>query len=118
MAQNHRTPRADVVGVARVLHIPKIGALRFFDKARRAAHGFEGAHGRINTARDAALGAFKKGGIGLVLVHKQGFTLGNRGLRGCCYFVKVLGYSGLQLGKMIAIDRIALVYSAVNLTIE
>ena len=45
VAQNHRAPRANVIGIALAIGIPHIGALCATDKARCATHRPEGAHG-------------------------------------------------------------------------
>jgi hypothetical protein len=60
MAENGRAPGTDVVDVLLVFRVPHVRALRALDEARRAAHGTEGAHGRVDAAGDAAAGAFEK----------------------------------------------------------
>ena len=63
MAQDGRAPGAHVVDVLLVLGVPDVGALRALDEARRAAHGAEGAHGRVDAAGNAAAGAFEELGV-------------------------------------------------------
>ena len=52
VAQNHRAPGADVVGVALAVGVPHVGTLGAADEARRATHGAKSAHGRVDAARD------------------------------------------------------------------
>ena len=61
VAQNHGSPRANVVRVALVIGVPKISALGPFDKTRRATHSLERPDGRIDTAGNHFSGAFKEG---------------------------------------------------------
>ena len=60
VAQNHRAPGADVVDIALAVGIPKMGALGAGHKARRAAHGFEGAHWRVDATGDDGGGALEE----------------------------------------------------------
>ena len=60
VAQDHRTPRADVVDVPLALGVPQIGALRAPDETRRAAHRAKGAHRRIHATGNHALRAGKQ----------------------------------------------------------
>ena len=52
VAQHHRTPGADIIDIGLPVHVIKIGAIRAFDKQRRAADAGEGAHRRVNAAGD------------------------------------------------------------------
>ena len=65
VAQDHRAPGADVVDVALVVCVPEIGAMRAFHKARRAAHGPEGAHRRVDPAGDDLAGALEQVHVGI-----------------------------------------------------
>ena len=60
VAQNHRAPGADVVGIALAVGVPHIGALGAADKARRAAYGLKGAHRRVDAAGNNGAGAGKE----------------------------------------------------------
>ena len=48
VAHNGRPPRAHVIDVGLALHVPHAGTLGPLDEARRAAHGPEGPHGRVD----------------------------------------------------------------------
>ncbi len=50
MAQNGRPPRAYVVDVFAAIRVPDARACATREKAGHAAHGLEGAHGRIHAA--------------------------------------------------------------------
>ncbi|MCY1534316.1 hypothetical protein D9M68_696840 [compost metagenome] len=60
MAQDHRAPGADVVDVLLAVGVPEIGTLGALHETRCAAHGAEGAHGRVHAAGDQGLGAVKQ----------------------------------------------------------
>ena len=60
VAEDHRTPGADVIDVAATFGIPHVGAFGATDKARCAANTLESAYGRIHAAGDALLSTFKK----------------------------------------------------------
>ena len=60
VAQNHRTPGADVIHIALTVCIPKIRALRALHETRRAAYRFKGANWRIHATRYQFFGTFKK----------------------------------------------------------
>lgn len=60
VAEDHRTPGADVIDVAATFGIPHVGAFGATDKARCAANALESAYGRIHAAGDALLSPFKK----------------------------------------------------------
>ncbi len=74
MAQDHRSPGAEVVDVAVAVGVGEIGAFCALDKRRSAADRAEGPHGRVDAAGKEALGALLEGvGTG---------AGGGRGLRG------------------------------------
>ena len=56
VANNGRPPRAHVIDVGLALHVPHAGALGPLDEARRAAHGPEGPHGRVDAAHQHLAG--------------------------------------------------------------
>ena len=60
VAEDHRTPGADVIDVAATFGIPHVGAFGATDKARCTANALESAYGRIHAAGDALLSTFKK----------------------------------------------------------
>ena len=60
VTHKHGAPGQDVVDIALALAVKDIGTLAALDKYRGAAHGFEGAHGRIDTAGDVLFGAFEQ----------------------------------------------------------
>ncbi|CWQ61755.1 Uncharacterised protein [Neisseria meningitidis] len=57
VSDNRRSPRADVIGIARAVFVPNIRAFGFFDKARYAADAAECADGGIHAAGDDGFGA-------------------------------------------------------------
>ena len=61
MAQNHRSPGAEVVDVAVAVGIGEPGALGGGDEGRCAADGAKGPHGRVDAAGEVALGALLEG---------------------------------------------------------
>ncbi len=63
VAKDHGAPGADVVDVALAVGVPEVGALGALHEARRAAHGLEGAHGRVDAARDELAGALQQGEV-------------------------------------------------------
>ncbi|MDR6357739.1 hypothetical protein Q3H58_004410 [Pseudomonas psychrotolerans] len=65
VAEDHRTPGADVVDVAPVVFIDDIGTLGMLEEQRGAADALEGAHRRVDAAGDVALGLVEElGGTG------------------------------------------------------
>ena len=52
VAEDQRPPGADVVDVAVAVDVVEIGALAALDEQRLPAHRAEGAHGRIDAARE------------------------------------------------------------------
>ncbi len=60
VADDHRTPRADVVHIASALGIPDVGARGALQEGRRAAHRAERAHRRIDAGGDDAPGALEE----------------------------------------------------------
>ena len=50
VTEDCRTPRADIVDVFVVVHVPHAGALGALREKRLPAHGAEGAHGRVHAA--------------------------------------------------------------------
>ena len=77
VTQDHRAPGADVVDVLLPVGVPKVSALGTLHKTRRAAHGLEGAHGRVHATGDQGFGAVEEG---LVAV--------GHGERGGCHWAK------------------------------
>src|SRR4249919_295002 len=68
MADDHRSPRADVVDVMVAVDVHQVRALRALDEERFAADRFERAHRRIDAARHQRLGAGEQG-VGTAGVH-------------------------------------------------
>src|SRR5690606_33593560 len=60
MAENHRTPGADVVHIAPVVLVDDVGTLSMFDEQRTAADAAEGAYRRVDATGDVFLGTGKK----------------------------------------------------------
>ena len=58
VAEDHRTPGAEVVDIAIAVGVDEVGALGALDEWRRAAHGAKGPHRRVDAAGKEALGAF------------------------------------------------------------
>ena len=56
VAQDERSPGADVVDVFVAVHVPDAGALATPDEGRLATHGAEGADGAVHPAGDEGLG--------------------------------------------------------------
>ena len=52
VAQDQRSPGADVVHVLVAVGVPDVGALAAHDVNRIAAHGAEGPHGGVHSARN------------------------------------------------------------------
>ena len=63
VAENHRPPRTNIVGIALAVGIPQVCAVRFTDEAWGTTHRFEGAHGRIHPTGNAALGTGEKAAV-------------------------------------------------------
>ena len=61
VAENHRAPGADVVGVPLAVSVLHLGPDTFLEEQRRAADRAEGAHRRIDAAGDVLLGAGEQG---------------------------------------------------------
>ena len=55
VAEDERTPRAEVVEVAPAVGVPDARAFAADDERRQSAHGLESAHGGIHAPRDHAL---------------------------------------------------------------
>ena len=51
VAEDQRSPRAYVIGVAMVIYIEQVGALCSGDKARRPANALERPHGAVDATR-------------------------------------------------------------------
>ncbi len=60
MAEDRRTPGADVIDVFAAIDIPDSATFCAGDEARRAADGAEGAYGRVHASGNGLLGAVEK----------------------------------------------------------
>ena len=67
VAEDHRTPGADVVDVGLAFGVPHVGALGAFNEARGAAHGTEGSDGRVDAAGNDLLSAVEEF---LIVIHR------------------------------------------------
>ena len=50
MAEDRRSPGADIINVFVAVHVPKVRAFRLVDKERLATDGAERAHRRVDAA--------------------------------------------------------------------
>ncbi|MNE50676.1 hypothetical protein D3C80_1452640 [compost metagenome] len=60
VAEDHRTPGADVVDVALVVLVGDVGAFGVLEEQRGAADAAEGAHRRVDAAGDVFLGVVEQ----------------------------------------------------------
>jgi hypothetical protein len=61
VTQNHRPPGADVIEVTVAVFVVETRAVGPFDEHRIAAHGLEGASGRVDASRDVTLSLCEQG---------------------------------------------------------
>ena len=59
MAEDHRTPGADIIDIALAIGIEQIGTGRAVDEHRFTANAAKCTHRRVDATRDVALGEFE-----------------------------------------------------------
>src|SRR3990172_642574 len=70
MAEDHRSPRADVIDVAVAVDVPQIGTRAALDNHRLAANGSERPRGAVDAARHQLFGAGEQS-VALVAIHHR-----------------------------------------------